>query len=113
MIEHHVMEQANPVKEIKHERECFIFEEGCPGHCPDCGKAWQWVRPGKSQPNCDCHYTCHICHVEFEYFDDSNRHPTWPNFMGAYCRYCGPFPGKFKTLEDLNDYCEKSWSESQ
>jgi hypothetical protein len=25
-----------------------------PGSCPTCGKKWQMVRPGKSQPNCEC-----------------------------------------------------------
>ena len=31
-----------------------------PGRCPDCGEAFQWVRPGKSQSQCDCWRTCHV-----------------------------------------------------
>lgn len=27
---------------------------GCPGWCPLCKKPWEHVRPGKSQPACDC-----------------------------------------------------------
>lgn len=25
-----------------------------PGTCPYCNEKWEWVRPGKSQPICDC-----------------------------------------------------------
>lgn len=31
-----------------------VLFAGDPGACPYCHEAWQWVRPGKSQPNCDC-----------------------------------------------------------
>jgi hypothetical protein len=31
----------------------FGYDE-CPGWCPLCGKPWQHVRPGKSQPVCRC-----------------------------------------------------------
>lgn len=31
-------------------------DDGCPpkSFCPYCNTEWQTVRPGKSQPNCDC-----------------------------------------------------------
>lgn len=29
-------------------------EQEDPGACPYCGESFQIVRPGKSQPNCDC-----------------------------------------------------------
>jgi hypothetical protein len=28
------------------------------GSCPDCGQRYERVRPGKTQPTCDCHETC-------------------------------------------------------
>jgi hypothetical protein len=31
----------------------FGYDE-CPGWCPFCGKPWAHVRPGKSQPVCQC-----------------------------------------------------------
>ena len=28
--------------------------------CPDCGRAHEYVRPGKTQPTCDCHERCPV-----------------------------------------------------
>jgi len=41
-------------------------ELGDPGYCPYCGEPWVWVRPGKSQPTCDCQ-------------DDSRQRDVSPN----------------------------------
>lgn len=30
-----------------------------PGTCSRCGVPHEWVRPGKTQPTCDCHNLCH------------------------------------------------------
>lgn len=32
----------------------YFSSEEDPGYCPYCGERWQFVRPGKSQPNCSC-----------------------------------------------------------
>ncbi len=32
----------------------FKMKDPCPGWCPECKEPWVWVRPGQSQPNCDC-----------------------------------------------------------
>jgi hypothetical protein len=43
--------------EIRRLRAQLVTVTPCydhPGFCPFCGKAWQLVRPGKSQPMCQC-----------------------------------------------------------
>jgi hypothetical protein len=65
---------------------------GDPGRCATCNTLWEWVRPGKSQPNCDCHLKCHKCGGMHEYFHDHwNQHPDYPKCGGYFCRKCGPF----------------------
>ncbi len=61
-----------------------------PGSCPECWEKYQWVRPGKSQPNCECHLKCLKCGGKHEYFG-SGEHPDHPRVSGYYCRKCGPF----------------------
>ncbi len=39
--------------------DAFDYDED-PGTCPDCGRPWEIVRPGKSQPTCDCNDYCPI-----------------------------------------------------
>ena len=61
-----------------------------PGSCPECGKAWELVRPGKSQPTCDCQDYCH------EHPDTKCEH-TYPpkghtggGIWGWLCPKCHP-----------------------
>lgn len=60
-----------------------------PGYCITCKKPWELVRPGKSQPTCNCDNICRYCGKEKETFTDSNPNPNWPNHYGVYCRECG------------------------
>lgn len=65
----------------------YWFEEE--SRCARCGTPWVPVRPGKSQPNCDCELICDSCgqktiryHLEGEYA---------PNISGYFCSVCGPY----------------------
>lgn len=35
-----------------------FFADTDPSRCPECGAVWQWVRPGKAQPTCECWSNC-------------------------------------------------------
>jgi hypothetical protein len=63
------------------------FDED-PGYCPNCKKNWEWVRPGKSQPTCDCHNFCYAHNppvkVEYRASDDPSR------ITGEVCPKCFP-----------------------
>lgn len=37
----------------------FSWADEDPGSCAWCGTTYEHVRPGKSQPTCDCHLFCH------------------------------------------------------
>lgn len=67
------------------------MQESC--YCVDCGAKHVIVRPGKTQPSCDCENICK-CGNRIEYHYESNS--KWPNFFGYYCSKCGP-------LEDYNE----------
>ena len=57
-------------------------------YCPECGAKHMTVRPGKTQPSCDCDNIC-VCGNRIEYHCEENE--KWPNFFGYYCSKCGPF----------------------
>jgi len=59
---------------------------GDPGSCPDCRKPWEWVRPGKSQPVCDCAETCRV-HGPHKIVYHEPGDPE-PNLSGYYCVEC-------------------------
>lgn len=61
---------------------------GDPGHCPECGQAFQIVRPGKSQPVCDCHENC-PCGGRITYHPPEDSKYT--GISGYFCDRCGPF----------------------
>lgn len=76
-------EQEEQDKEKKLEKS-YLFQED-PGTCPHCGEPWQWVRPGKSQPVCDCHESCP--------YHGPNKmvyHPPgeFENISGYFCADC-------------------------
>ncbi len=47
----------------------FSWADEDPGTCSRCGTPHEWVRPGKTQPTCDCHNFCyaHNQPVRIEY----------------------------------------------
>lgn len=61
---------------------------GDPGHCPECGQAWENVRPGKSQPTCQCAEKC-PCGGRIKYHSPEDS-PN-PRVSGYFCDKCGPF----------------------
>ena len=61
---------------------------GDPGHCPECGQAWEHVRPGKSQPTCRCAEKC-PCGGTIRYH--SSKTSPHPQVQGYFCDTCGPF----------------------
>ena len=62
-----------------------------PGTCTECGEPFELVRPGKSQPTCDCWRKCDHCgQKRVEYHGEPD--PRWPNVSGYFCSDCGPFP---------------------
>lgn len=45
-----------------------MVDLGNPGRCLYCGKSWEWVRFGKSQPTCRCQDKCPNCGTLREHF---------------------------------------------
>lgn len=62
-------------------------EDEDPGCCEVCGAPRELVRPGKSQPTCDCHLKCPRCGKIKEYFEGT--HPEFPNVHAWLCPDCG------------------------
>lgn len=58
-----------------------------PGFCGVCGKEYEVVRPGKSQPTCDCHLRCPCGRMKSHYA--IGEHPTEPKAGGYLCPSCG------------------------
>ena len=54
----------------------FDDPNDCGATCARCGQSHEWVRPGKTQPTCECDVTCwlHDEPVRFEY--RSEDHPA-------------------------------------
>lgn len=67
------------------ETDWMSWADEDPGKCTKCGVAHEWVRPGKTQPTCDCHDYCY-CHqgpVRLEY-------RTAGMIQGHVCPVCWP-----------------------
>ena len=60
---------------------------GDPGSCPICGEKWQWVRPGKSQPVCECQDYCSIHKDVKQTYHSEGDYPD-RNCFGWYCEEC-------------------------
>lgn len=62
--------------------------------CPICGMAHEFVRPGKTQPSCDCDTICPACGEKtIKYHtEDEVKDSEYPNVSGYFCSKCGPFP---------------------
>jgi len=59
---------------------------GDPGRCPDCGAAFAWVRPGKSQACCGCWATCRVHGPGAIRYHEAGD--PYPNMSGYYCLEC-------------------------
>jgi hypothetical protein len=57
-------------------------------YCPACGTEHVLVRPGKTQPNCDCDDVCGDCGRDYASVSDD---PRWPRHSFYGCPECGPF----------------------
>ena len=56
-----------------------------PGTCPECGEAWELVRPGKSQPVCDCQDKCPDCGLMRRHFSQGEVARRMSGFLCANC----------------------------
>lgn len=75
-------------EELEEEESQDPFEpEEDPGSCLVCGKEYEVVRPGKSQPTCDCHMRCACGRMKNWYCD--GEHPTDKKGSGYLCPACG------------------------
>jgi hypothetical protein len=70
--------------------EFMWWNEEVKAYCPKCGTPHVAVRPGKTQPNCECDTICDICGGKVNYHTED---PRWPRMSGEWCDKCGPFPG--------------------
>jgi len=61
----------------------FSWADDDPGSCGWCGEPYEHVRPGKSQPTCECHWLCraHEPPVRMEYRTSGNP-------QGYVCPVC-------------------------
>ena len=59
------------------------------GSCPLCGEKWELVRPGKSQPVCECQDYCSEHGVKFEHRVPPANHKGGGIF-GEVCPICYP-----------------------
>jgi hypothetical protein len=62
-----------------------------PGECPECGQGFELVRPGKSQPTCDCQDKCEICGTLRRHFAVGEISRNMGGFM---CPVCDAYKSK-------------------
>lgn len=74
-------------KELEYNEEDIMY--GFESYCPECGTKDESVRPGKTQPSCDCHTKCK-CGGRIEYHS-LNSFKGHENFSGYFCDKGGPF----------------------
>ena len=55
------------------------------GGCPQCGADWEIVRPGKSQPTCDCQDKCPDCGAMRGYYSIGEIAPMLSGFLCPVC----------------------------
>jgi hypothetical protein len=65
----------------------IAFPEEEEASCSICGKEYEIVRPGKSQPTCNCHLRCPCGRMKSYY--EVGTHPTEQNVGGYLCPSCG------------------------
>lgn len=87
----------------------FDIDCGLVVRCPHCNTLHHAVRPGKTQPACDCEDVCGVCGREHEFVDDN---PKWPRHHFRGCPECGPFaPNKGEVTKSpvLKDWKEDEY----
>lgn len=67
----------------------FDWTKDDPGTCSVCGAPHEHVRPGKTQPTCECDMLCSIRHVRIEYRAEPHGH-TGDGHFGYLCPICFP-----------------------
>lgn len=55
------------------------------GECIECGKPWELVRPGKSQPTCDCQDKCDTCGAMRRHFAAGEISERMSGFLCPVC----------------------------
>ncbi len=61
-------------------------DEELDAYCTYCGRRYEWVIPGKTQPVCNCHQMC-SCGGKITYHEyDINAAPG--GMYGWYCDEC-------------------------
>lgn len=68
------------------------YDWGDPGTCPECAEPWEWVRPGKSQPVCDCWQNCPTHGKGAIQYHPEGKYPGISGWFCASC-CCPLFPG--------------------
>lgn len=61
----------------------YDFEREPEVSCPECGTLHQKVRPGKTQPDCECHNKCKNCS------DGQIQYRSTGTHLGYFCDKCG------------------------
>jgi hypothetical protein len=61
------------------------FFDHDPGSCPECKKKLEWVRPGKSQPTCDCQDKCPTCGTMRRHFAFGELRERIAGFLCPKC----------------------------
>lgn len=82
---------GKPSDRDAHKADDHIWDEwfgGARTSCGECGEPHQPVRPGKTQPSCDCADLCRACGGRKEYHLEPL--PEWPQVSGYFCGACGP-----------------------
>ena len=63
----------------------FDWTKEDPGNCYICGDEWELVRPGKSQPTCDCQDKCPDCGTMRQHFSVGEIAKNMGGFLCPAC----------------------------
>ncbi len=78
---------TKPTAQVAAEVSAQVGDDwGDPGRCPTCRSSHVWVRPGKSQPTCDCQETCPV-HGPHKIVYHALAEVA-PNLSGYFCADC-------------------------
>lgn len=67
-----------------------------PGRCAECSEPYEWVRPGKSQPTCDCSYKCPFCGAMRRHYSIGEIAKNMGGLLCASCDADNPTPNVAK-----------------
>lgn len=74
----------------------FFSGEEPDTYCGDCGEPHEWVRPGKTQPTCECEWFCTAHNPPVRRHYRGENHPVnimarlkgWGMSLGEHCAEC-------------------------